>query len=189
MQLEYYGFALFVFVLICIIIILCKRLFADVKSQRKLLEEKETKLLKIYQTLEDAMDEFYDLVAESKSELDEKYRSLTSAADEVPARIRTDETAGINEGGAPLEPEDELRGAAKRNALEEAAGKRGGFGEILADRVENAREEEAPMTAERKHESIIEMAKNGMSRSDIAKELKITQNEVDLVIGMNKITE
>lgn len=188
MGIEYYGFALFVFVLICIIIILCKRLFADVKAQRKLLEDKEIKLLQIYQTLEDAMDEFYDLVAESKSELDEKYRSLYTAVDEAKA----DSAAPGASERAVIAPEQEdgLSDPAKRSALEEAAGRRGGFGEILAESAGHAaEEEEEAMPAERKHESIIEMAKDGMSRAEIAKTLKITQNEVDLVIGMNKITE
>lgn len=68
MSIEYYAFALFLAGLICIIAILCKLLFADVKRQQKLLDEKETKLLHLYQTVESIMEEFSDQVKAATEE-------------------------------------------------------------------------------------------------------------------------
>ena len=54
---EYYAFAFYVFILVCIIILICRAAFSKFKN-KNVFEEKEAKLLKLYQTVEDAMDEF-----------------------------------------------------------------------------------------------------------------------------------
>ena len=71
MGIEYYAFALFISALICLIAILCKVLFANVKGQQKLLDEKETKLMQLYQTVESIMEEFDDQVKASLEEVKE----------------------------------------------------------------------------------------------------------------------
>ena len=60
MDQNYYIFAMFVTGLVCIIVVLCRLLFSDVKRQKKLLDEKESKLLKLYQSVEGIMEEFED---------------------------------------------------------------------------------------------------------------------------------
>ena len=71
MSVEYYAFALFLAGLICVVAIICKLLFADVKRQRKLLDEKETKLLKLFHTVEGIMEEFSDQVKTATEEMKE----------------------------------------------------------------------------------------------------------------------
>jgi len=68
---EYYLFALFIGGLICIIAVLFKLLFADVRRQRKLLDEKESKLLQTYQTVESIMDEFNDQIKAAMEDIKE----------------------------------------------------------------------------------------------------------------------
>ena len=81
MGIEYYAFALFISGLICLIAILCKVLFANVKRQNKLLDEKETKLLQLYQTVESIMEEFGDQVKASIEEIKEyESRAIKRAA-------------------------------------------------------------------------------------------------------------
>ena len=75
---EYYAFAFYVFILVCIIILICRAAFSQYKKQKMFFDEKEAKLLKLYQTVEDAMDEFFDMAAESKSEMDEALKKLSS---------------------------------------------------------------------------------------------------------------
>ena len=69
MGIELYAFALFIAGLICLVAILCKMLFANVKKQHKLLDEKETKLLQLYQTVESIMEEFNDQAAAATNEI------------------------------------------------------------------------------------------------------------------------
>ena len=174
-MLDYYLFALYVFVLLCVIVILCKYLFADRKRQQKMLEEKEEKLLRTYSTLEDAMDEFYDLVAESKEELTLKFKALELRADGAPAKTQ------------PPEPE-EKKPAAKRpskpRTKKPKEENQPAFEQLFNETTAKAG---APLSPT--HESILKMSREGRSCADIAKELQITQNEVDLVIGMHKTAE
>ncbi|MCL2126042.1 MAG: hypothetical protein FWH33_09055 [Oscillospiraceae bacterium] len=71
MGIEYYSFALFIAALICLIAILFKVLFANVKRQHKLLDEKETKLLQLYNNVESIMDEFNDQIRASIDDIKE----------------------------------------------------------------------------------------------------------------------
>lgn len=171
MEFGYYLFAFFVFVLLCIIIFICRSLFSDVKRQNKLLDEKETKLLRLYQTVEDSMDEFYDLVAEAKAEIEEKYKIMSSLADAV-----------AEETSVPV------IGAPKKDTKKKAAealpqdGREKEFAAVLADAEEA--DEMTPIGGVR--EIILELAEEGKTHAQIAKQLNITRNEVELVIGMNR---
>jgi len=69
MRIEYYAFASFLTGLICLIAIICKVLFANIKQQYKLLDEKETKVLKLYQAVESIMEEFSDQVQAATEEI------------------------------------------------------------------------------------------------------------------------
>jgi len=69
MSIEYYLFALFIAALICIIAIVFKVLFANVKRQQKMLDERETHILQLYNTVETIMEEFGDQVKASMDEI------------------------------------------------------------------------------------------------------------------------
>ena len=60
MRVEYYGFALFIAALICLIAVLFKLLFANARRQNKELDEREEKILQFYQTVENIIEEFND---------------------------------------------------------------------------------------------------------------------------------
>jgi len=169
MGIEYYGFAFFVFLLICGLVFLCKRLFADTKRQNVLLDEKESKLLRLYQTVEEAMDEFYDTVAEAKGEIAAQARALPAPAEQEPAQAPVRES-----------PRKPARGRAK----EEEPSVVVNFKQALAELEEGLSEEEPEPVG--RHEGILQLAKQGKTRVQIAQELGITQNEVDLVIGIHK---
>jgi len=81
---EYYVFALFIAALICLIAIICKVLFANVKRQKKLLDEQESKILQLYTSVETMMEEFNEQVKMTTNELkDLEYRANTQAAQVV----------------------------------------------------------------------------------------------------------
>lgn len=80
MGIEYYAFALFIAGLICAIAIVFKVLFANVKSQKKLLDEQESKILQLYTSVETLMEEFNDQVKLTTDELKEYERRIASPA-------------------------------------------------------------------------------------------------------------
>ena len=84
---EYYAFSLFLAALICLIAILCKVLFSNVKRQKKLLDEKETKLLQLYQTVESIIDEFNDQVKAATDEFKEHEQRAAAHAATVAASV------------------------------------------------------------------------------------------------------
>lgn len=177
---NYYLFATYVFILVCIIVIICKYLFADVKRQRRMLDEKEKQLLDTYRTLEDAMDDYYAAVSDAQSELEEKRLALESqillpaaapveAPEPKPAKPKK---ASVKKPVKPVEaPVEEPRDDSQLV-----------FEQILSDAAANV------STKSQLHENILELTRQGKSRAEVAKLLQITQNEVELVTGMNRET-
>lgn len=181
---SYYLFALFIFILICVVLIVCRLLFSDVKRQQKLLDEKETKLLRLYQTLEELLDEYYDSVEETKADIAVKIKELKAVesitqAFTLPAP-QSEKT--VSAGGAAtiasiatpvVKPEDEDAG----DGIPAAE-----FKEILfaAENGENGKPKPTRTV------SILDLAEQGRNRFQIAEELGITLSEVDLVIGINR---
>ena len=89
MGIQYYAFALFVSGLICLIAILCKVLFADFRRQHKLLDEKETKLLELYRTVEGIMEELSDQSKATMEELSGKAKATMDELKEYEERRQT----------------------------------------------------------------------------------------------------
>ena len=88
-SIEYYAFALFVAGLICVIAIICKVLFSNVKRQQKLLDERESQILQLYTSVETLMEEFNDQIKLTTDELKEyEFRTVSSmAAFELPPQL------------------------------------------------------------------------------------------------------
>lgn len=82
-SLSYYGFAFFICILLGLLMILYNYLFSDMKRQKKLLDEKENKLLRLYQSVEDALDDFNDAVERSHSDIEVKLKDLGNLYAEV----------------------------------------------------------------------------------------------------------
>ncbi|NLL39963.1 MAG: hypothetical protein GX254_10320 [Clostridiales bacterium] len=180
---EYYAFAFYVFILVCIIILICRAAFSQYKKQKMFFDEKEAKLLKLYQTVEDAMDEFFDMAAESKSEMDEALKKLSSIAGVVyknSSRLRLSEEIPERNEMAPETVKDLNRGDMEWTyQRSERFPHRETPSESTSDLSGNS------STALR-NETILRLFRCGKTRAQIAQELNITQNEVDLVIGMHK---
>jgi len=89
MEIQHYVFSLFLAALICGIAILCKVLFSDTKRQKKLLDEKETKILELYISVETLTEEFNDLARTTIEEMKEyEMRALSrSAVSELPSEF------------------------------------------------------------------------------------------------------
>ena len=76
MTLEHYLFTLFIFFLLCLLVFLCSLLFSDAKKQKRLLDEKEAKLLRLYAELEVTMEDFGDTMELTKAEWESQRKVL-----------------------------------------------------------------------------------------------------------------
>jgi len=207
MKIEYYAFALFIAGLLCLIAILCKVLFGNVKRQYKLLDEKETKLLQLYQTVESIIDEFNDQVKATTEELREHERRIAalvkSAAlpppepvkkevlEKLPRaeRVNTSRLRAANEALARAEriiKSDAQKSEAIKSSAAPEKSHNGAVFQRFFD--ESAAEQQHAVSdttgAQSKSEMILALAGEGKSDSEIASQLGITQTEVKLTIGL-----
>jgi DNA-binding NarL/FixJ family response regulator len=92
---QAYLFALYIFGLICLVAVLCRILFFNAKRQNALLDEKEEKMLKLYQSIETIAEEFEDQVKEALDEIKE----VENRTIKVVAQLKAQDTA-IREAAA-----------------------------------------------------------------------------------------
>ncbi|MCL2627836.1 MAG: hypothetical protein FWD44_03965 [Oscillospiraceae bacterium] len=206
MGIEYYAFALFVAGLICIIALLCKVLFSNVKRQNKLLDDRETEVLQLYNRIETIMEEFDDQVKATTEELklrEQEYRAALQnmAAFQLPAELEKKEQViervprSVPFDANRIRAAGEVIERAERMVISEAPVaaqpevKPAVFQKFFDDSAEAAPPPmpyaEAPINTSRS-ESILALADEGKTDVEIASTLGITRNEVQLVIGLTR---
>jgi len=201
MSIEYYAFALFISALVCLIAILFKVLFSNVKRENKLLDEKESKLLQLYQSVESIMEDFNDQVKtaieeikESESRAAKRVASLALPKEPVKPeqmeklprveRVDTSRIRAANDMLARAErivKSEALKNPAIHAKADNTAVFQRLFDETVAEPPAAAAETQ---TQQVKNEAILSLAGEGKTDAQIASELGITQNEVKLVIGL-----
>jgi len=161
MDYTHYLFAAFVFALLCATIYLNYKLKTPKRSAPSTVHEdaseKEMRLLKLYQNLEEAMRNLEDEIGESKKEL----QKLHLEACEMLESCRT-LCSNLKAEQTYKEP-PQTRGFATYAELKHAAG-----------RKKNTRE------------SINELLANGYNDEKIARELSISKGEVEFAKGLIK---
>jgi len=191
-------FALFIAGLICLIAILCKMLFADLRRQHKLLDEKETKLLKLYQTIESIMDEFADQakattleIKEFESRFPRQPSSIPppqkpSAIEKLPRSVTVD-SSRIRAASEVLERAERIirSDVPSPPPKPEKASNTTVFQRFFDEMAtEQPEPEVSPVAKLSRRETILTLAAEGKTDAQIASELGITRNEVKLVIGL-----
>jgi len=207
MGIEYYAFALFIAGLICAIALLCKVLFSSVKTQNKLLDERETEVLQLYNRVETVMEEFEDQVKATIQEQklrEQEYRAALQnmAAFQLPAELEKKEQ--VIERVPRSLPLDANRIKAAGDVIERAEKmfvneppadssqpevKAAVFQKFFDDSAEAPPPPmpyaEAPINTSRS-EAILALADEGKTDVEIASSLGITRNEVQMVIGLTR---
>ena len=208
MGIEYYAFALFVTAMICIIAILFKMLFADVRRQKKMLDEKESELLKLYRTVENLMEEFTDQVKSTTREIkihEDKIMKLRAKAqqqsvekriqeqaapemtEQLPKRMTVDSNSDrIRLAGDLIERQERV---IKGNMVNpnSANTRKPEFQQIFTEKEKEIQTIDATTNAKKKRtDTVMALSKQGKTAAEIAKELGITQNEVRLIIELGK---
>ena len=203
MGMEYYMFALFIAGLICLIAILCKMLFADLRRQHKLLDEKETKLLQLYQTIESIMEEFADQAKATTLEIKEFESRFPRQPSPAPPpqkpgktgtieklqRSVTVDSSRIRAASQVLERAERIikSDAPKVQAHTGSSNNAVVFQRFFDETASEPVEPEVGLSAKQSREkAILELASEGKTEAQIASELGITRNEVKLVIGLKK---
>jgi len=208
MGIEYYAFALFVAGLVCVIAILCKVLFSNVRRQKKLLDERESQILQLYNSVETLMEEFNDQIKITTAELKEQeYRATAhiSAFNLPPALEEKEKVMEKVPRTLPLNANkikvaSEVIERAERiiksdTIIPPAPAEKEENGPVFQKFFDETAEstpppppshEERQATVKTRTDMILELANEGKSDVEIASELGITRNEVLLVVGLRK---
>jgi len=208
MGIEYYAFALFIAGLVCVVAIVFKVLFSNVKRQQKLLDERESQVLKLYTSVETLIEEFNDQMKVTMDELKEREYSATSqiAAFDLPPELEKKEQVlekiprtapfdvnRIRVAGEVLERAERI---IKSDAILNSNGSMSSekdegttpFQKFFDDTAEAMPPEAIGNTRSvlTRTDAILALAEEGKTDVEIASELGITRNEVLLVVGLKR---
>jgi len=205
---EYYVFALFVAGLICVIAIICKVLFSDVKRQKKLLDERESQILQLYTSVETLMEEFSDQVKLTTDEikayeyretsrmtafdLPPEFENKEQVLERLPRTLPLDANR-IRAAGEVLERAERI--VKSEATVNQAYGQTGtqtslekpNNGAVFQRFFEDSAETPPPTEKTNTHSRsaiILTLAREGKNDIEIASQLGITRNEVQLVTSL-----
>ncbi|MDR2665234.1 MAG: hypothetical protein LBC21_03010 [Oscillospiraceae bacterium] len=171
---EYYAMSFLIFVLACVIAYLCKYIFSDLHRQNRDLQDREGKLLEMYESVEGFMEDFHRDTNASKAEM----RALRGEIESLRETVGRAEAyvAYPEEDRCPPSPEYAEKPAPARSlpahARQPAEAPQG---DIIV----------APVERDLVRESVIKLYVEGKSICQIARELCVTQSEVALIIVMH----
>ena len=214
-QIEHYLFAGFIAALICLIAIILKLLFANVRRQQKLLDEKESNLLQLYRKVESIMEEFNDQITAAMDDIKEYESSIAArvataaqhpepgapqlddeaerpSQPEMPVKAMTVDSSRLRAASEVLERAERMIKSNTGRSVDYLVGNGSGNGEVIQRLFDDMTDEPHETAAEtqvkhKKRESILALAEEGKTNAQIARELGITQNEVKLVIGLEGV--
>lgn len=157
MDITHYTFAFYVFILVCGAILLLGRVLRSSKKNEKGNYDKEQRLFKLYQNVEDMMTSFEEYVEEAQAKIDESYNrvlkimgnSQTPEHPEEPVQVKV-----LEEVSAPIETES-----------------------TVPDMVLDMPTEKA----------VSYLLQQGFTKEEIAKQLGISNREVTLIMGLKKM--
>lgn len=174
MDITYYSFAFFVFVLLCILVWFYGRVTrkkADPGSQ-----EKEQRLFRLYQNIEDMMAGFEEYAESAKKEISEGLGKLNAALGETKSApvqpVKQPEYVKPAEYSSPpgyVKPTEYARPSEYVNTPEQPAARQ---------------QDESKLKTE---ERISLLIQRGLNKGEIAKELGLSIREVSLIMDIKKI--
>lgn len=109
MDITHYSFAFFVFVLVCVLILLYGRISRGKKKDDAGSFEKEQRLFRLYQNIEDMLGSFEEYAEESKKEISRGLERMEALKDEAnESEQKAENTADISQmpaKSADIKPE------------------------------------------------------------------------------------
>jgi hypothetical protein len=177
----YYAMAFSMFVLACVIAFLCKYIFSELHRRNRDIQEKEGKLLEMYENVEDFMEVFQTGTRDSKDEM----RSLREEIELLKTIQSLVEEAQPEEAPEPAKPPAQNADDTQRDVPEIVdAPAQPSVDE--ADEAEDAEPENVLSGARGElRDDVMRLYGAGRSKCQIARELGVTQSEVELIIVMH----
>lgn len=169
MDLTYYTFSFYVFLLACALIWFYGRVIRKAKKEDKSSYEKEQRLFKMYQNVEDMLNMFEEYSESAKSEISkslEQARSLIENTKKPPEK--RDKPVEHISVPASVPPETS------------------GVTEIIKENKKPAKSPEKSNDM-KAGDMIPLLLSRGMNKSEIAKELGLSVREVSLILDIKKI--
>ena len=160
MKLEYYLFALFVFALLCVLIVIYRRLILPTKKQAvetDATKEKEERLFRLYQNIEEMMDNFEGYIEQSKEQQEQDKAQIAGQLEQVRELCRRVEDAGARLSSAAAQHKTEA--ALAKPAVPAAEGGRPG-----------------------RQDAVKELLAKGMAVEQIAQAMDVSINEIKLIV-------
>lgn len=157
MGITEFVFAFFIFILVCLAIIFYAKIVRPSKAKEDSSTDKEKKLFKLYQNLEDMMNGIEEYVEEARKEIDEsksKMAALLEKAMQIQKKLHEQKP-----------PEDPKRKDAPKSKEETPA---------------------KTLRNMNKNDLVRYLRQEGLDDEKIAKELEISRGEVSLILGMKK---
>jgi hypothetical protein len=178
--LPYMILAFFIFILVCVGLVLWRYLFAGLKDERLFIELKQAELETLLTTVRKEVDDFFDLAAEDKSEIIEERKKIAAlvaglAVPGVTIPIAQEEPAALPDFQTAIDI------AAKRQTTPEEPPKAPEPAEIIPEPAEAV---SPAVQMQSRRAKIQDLADEGFDRIEIARDLGITLNEVDLAMTM-----
>ncbi|MCL1975858.1 MAG: hypothetical protein FWG61_06845 [Firmicutes bacterium] len=182
MNLSYYGFAFFIFMLLCFFALLCRRLFVGNNKEHILsMDEKEKKLLTLYSTMEEMMDEFNHTALAANEEIARTIKEMRTDKNSIAPPAQTAVRATQNLAPAHLYNQPTTPIAVpfyEEASLPKSPVKQESIAAFIPEALEKSeRIMERPAR-------ILTLHKQGLDKVHIAKQLAVTVGEVDLVLGL-----
>ncbi|MCK5129292.1 MAG: hypothetical protein KAQ68_05545 [Clostridiales bacterium] len=164
MNLTHYAFAFFVFILVCILVILIKRMGNTNKKAEKAYGEQEKRLFKLYQNLEDMISGTEEYIEEFRSEIIEDRKNIAMMLKKIDT---------ISQDMYNVSKPD----SAKVNTTTKST---------KSKKPKDTKEDEKPEIILSKNQRVKLLKEQGADIAQISKELGISQGEVALIIGLNR---
>lgn len=211
---EHYAFAFFIFLLVCGALYIASKLLSNTKQLRELLEEKETKLLLLYQTIEETMDQHNQDIEMARKQtlklqqqvntlLNQAFDELNSVSQSSDINFNSQQNTGIkgeNLIGTEIKSVNNKKSANKyasnqtqqktdetmlnQNDFQIAMTKSKQQSNISAASKKTSKTEKKELTANN-NEKVVKLAKQQKTPQQIAEILQITKSEVDLILQVN----
>lgn len=166
MNITHYMFASYVFLLLFVLIWFCGRVMRSDKKKDKSSYDKEQRLYKLYQNIEDMLGGFEEYAEEAKTAMDERLKQAEALIEELMS-------ATENRPAAECKPK--------------TARETGPAPETWESKEQNSAGNAPERPKRRVEELIPQYIAKGMDKEEIAKALGISSREVSLIMQIKKL--
>ena len=157
-----FVFAFFIFVLVCLVIVVYAKMARPAKSRNDVNNDKEKRLYKLYQNLEDMMNSIEEYVEEARKDIAQDKEKISELLEKA-VQLQKDITAQDVKSAEDTSPK-------------------------VVKEVVTPNDEPGTKTLRnmKKNDLVWYMKQEGLDDDKIAKELGISRGEVALILGIKK---